>query len=84
MLAEEVAREIVDAARVKLRLAEMRAEERLVVVPRHKADLLAVDFVRDLQANERAISRISGFDIAPSGVNARRSCGCRRLKRKYD
>ena len=35
---------------MKLAFAQMPTQERLVIVPWHKADFLAVDLVRDLQA----------------------------------
>ena len=52
VFAEEVAL-VVDAAGMKFVLAEVRAQEGLVVVPGHEADFLAVHLVGDLQA-ERA------------------------------
>ena len=50
VLGHAIARFVVNAAGVKLTRAEVRSQERLVVVPRHETDLLAVHFVRRLQA----------------------------------
>lgn len=51
MLAEPVARLVVDAAGMKFLFPHVRFQERLVIVPRHEADFLAVHLVRDLQAD---------------------------------
>ena len=49
VVGDEVALCVVDAALVEFLLAEVAAQERLVVIARHEADFLAVHFVGDLQ-----------------------------------
>ena len=50
MLGDEVAGQIVEAAAMKFRFAKVSAKKRLVIVPRHEANLTAVDLVGNLQA----------------------------------
>jgi hypothetical protein len=81
VFAEEIALQIIEAAGMELLFVEVRTEKRLVVVSRDETDFLSA-LSATLRPNERAISRIAGFDIPPSGVRARRNCGWRRLNMK--
>ena len=47
---DEIAVEIVDLAAMKIGFAKMRPQKGAIIVTGHETDLLAVDFVRDLQA----------------------------------
>ena len=83
MFREKIALEIVDAAGVKLRLRrDASGETPCSRFPGTKQISWLSTLSATFRPSVRAISRISGFDIAPSGVSARRSCGWRRLKRK--
>ena len=50
VLADEISIDIVNLAAMKCRVAQMRAQERFVIVAGNKTNLLAVDLVGDLQA----------------------------------
>ena len=61
MLGEPVAFLVVNAARMKLALAHVRLQERLVIITGHETDLLAVHLVRRLEpelAGDRADLRL--------------------------
>ena len=47
---DKISIDIVNLAAMKFVLAKVRAQKCLVIIARHKADLLTVDLVRDLQA----------------------------------
>ena len=50
VLADKVAVHIVNLATMKFSLAKMRTQKRFVIVPRHEANFLTVDFVGRLQS----------------------------------
>jgi hypothetical protein len=84
VLTEEVAGEIVDSAAMNSLFAQMGAEKRLVIVTGTKQISWLSTLSATFRPNERAMARISGLDIVPSGVSALAQLCLAELKRKYD